>query len=301
MPSEPRPPDEPRTADAVDLLLVGGLTVDHFADGSKAPGGSVLHGSRAAGAAGFSLGILTRAGHEREARAGLRELRGLAETRVQPAPRSITFRHEERDGARTLTLLEPGTPLRSPARAFRALGILYAPVAAEVQPGLGLGLDDGAFAGATLQGWLRSLDPDRPVAPLALEGLEATLVERLGALDLLVASEEDLAAVASDALVQLAHLRAAVGPRPVLALTRGARGSLIDAPGRQRFEVVPDHVVFGTPMTGAGDAFAAVLTASLAAGTPLERAVEAATKAAVAYLDGRRRGSSSGGIASAEP
>jgi sugar/nucleoside kinase (ribokinase family) len=294
MRSPPRQPDQRHAARPVDLLLVGGLTVDRFADGSTAPGGSVLHGSRAARASAFSVGIVTCAGDEPEARAGLREMQGLAETRVQFAARSITFGHEEHDGARTLTLLARGVPLRPPAQTFRARGILFAPVAAELGAGMGDGLDDQALLAATLQGWLRSLEPQRPVAALGLDAIERELVERLGTLDLLVASEEDLAAVASDPLVQLGELRATFGPRPVLALTRGPRGALIDAAGLPRLEIVPDHVISGTPMTGAGDAFAAVLTASLAAGTPLRNAAEVATAAAVGYLDRRRRGSASG-------
>lgn len=295
MTSEPRLADQPRTADPVDLLLVGGLTVDHFADGSTAPGGAVLHGARAARAAGFSVGVLTRAGDEPEAQAGLRELREVAEVRTQRSMYSIVFDHEEHEGARTLTFLEGGEPLNWEPRPFPALGILFAPVAAELPADLIRLPDDGPFTAATLQGWLRRLEPSRPVTPLALDALEPELVERLAALDLLVASEEDLAAAASDAVAQLAELRATFGPHPALALTRGSRGVLIDVPGGLHLEVVPDRVARGSSTTGAGDAFAAILTASSAAGRPLDRAAQEASKAAVAYLDRDRRGSFSSG------
>ena len=46
------------------LLIVGGLTVDRFADGSRAPGGSVLHSGVAAIAERAELTILTVAGDE---------------------------------------------------------------------------------------------------------------------------------------------------------------------------------------------------------------------------------------------
>jgi len=294
MTSEPRPRGQPRTADPVDLLLIGGLTVDRFAHASTAPGGAVLHGATAARAAGFSVGVLTRAGEEPEAQAGLRELRELGELRSQQSRQSIWFGHEEREGTRTLTLLVGGEPLDSAAPPFPARGILYAPVAGEVPADLVRLPDDGPFTAATLQGWLRRLEPSRPVTHLALDALEPELVERLADLDLLVASEEDLAAVASDPLARLAALRATFGPHPALALTRGAHGVLIDVLGRPRLEIVPDRVAHGSSTTGAGDAFAAILTALSAAGRPLDRAAQEASNAAVAYLDrDRREGSSS--------
>ena len=56
------------------LLIVGGLTVDHFTDGTSAPGGSVLHAGRAAADEGAQLTFLTVAGDEPEARDGLARL-----------------------------------------------------------------------------------------------------------------------------------------------------------------------------------------------------------------------------------
>ena len=44
------------------LLIVGGLTIDRFADGSRAPGGSVLHAGLAAAAEGAQVTTLTVAG-----------------------------------------------------------------------------------------------------------------------------------------------------------------------------------------------------------------------------------------------
>ena len=63
---------------ALDLVVVGGLTVDRFSDGSAAPGGAVLHIARALAARGVRVGIVTTAGPEPEALAGLAELRDLA-------------------------------------------------------------------------------------------------------------------------------------------------------------------------------------------------------------------------------
>ena len=58
-------------------LIVGGLTVDCFTDGTVAPGGSVLHSGLAAVAQGASLTSLTVAGDEPAARLGLDRLRSL--------------------------------------------------------------------------------------------------------------------------------------------------------------------------------------------------------------------------------
>jgi len=57
-----------------ELLIVGGLTIDHFVDGTVAPGGSVLHSGLAAASDGGAITLLTVAGDEPAARSGLARL-----------------------------------------------------------------------------------------------------------------------------------------------------------------------------------------------------------------------------------
>ncbi len=273
------------SAQPVDLLLVGGLTVDHFADGSTAPGGTVLHGARAARAAGFSVGIATVAGDEPAAHTGLLELGELATLQAEQAAHSVPFRHDEEGAVRTLTLLDTGVALHGPIGGFRPRAVLHAPIAGEVGSDVAGQAFDGAFVAATLQGWLRTLEPHRPVSATALEAMEPGLVAQLASADLLVASEVDLSAVASEPIAQLAALRAWFGVRPILAVTLGARGALVEPPHGRRLIVLPARVIENASTTGAGDAFAAVLTASLGAGAGLSPSVNAATAAAVAYID----------------
>ena len=63
----------------IDLLVVGSLTLDRFADGRLAAGGSVLHAGRAAADAGYRVGIATVAGPEPEAVIGLDKLDRVAD------------------------------------------------------------------------------------------------------------------------------------------------------------------------------------------------------------------------------
>lgn len=277
--------DTPR--ELVDLLIVGGLTVDHLADGSTMAGGTVLHGARAARAAGLRVGIVTVAGDELEARAGLAELADLAgpaALSVQHSPRSITFRHDDVDGVRTLTLLDPGEPMTAAPRVFRPRAVLYGPVAAELGPDFGGQWYDEVVTAALLQGWLRSLEPGRPVRALGLDQVGPEVVARLASSDLLVASTEDLVAVARRPDQQLDQLRRHVGERPILALTLGAAGSIVDVPDGRRMAVAPSRRLAPGSTIGAGDAFASVLVAGLAAGVSIRAAVEAATAAAAGYL-----------------
>jgi sugar/nucleoside kinase (ribokinase family) len=268
----------------VDLLVVGGLTIDYFADGSSAAGGSVVHASRAARAAGLRVGVVTLAGNEPEARDGLRELGELATVQAVHVPASIGFRHHEQGGHRVLVLTRRGSPLTCPRQALQPRAVLYAPVAAEIGAGLADQVYPGAATAAILQGWLRTLEEGRPVRPTPLSGLGPALVEPLRTFDLLVASREDLAAVAAEPGDQLDQLRATFGPRPLLAVTGGPSGAWLDNGDRPRWHVAPERVITGTPTTGAGDVFAAILAAQLACGVDPGVAAEAGTAAAVAYL-----------------
>lgn len=247
----------------LDLLIIGGLTLDRFADGSAAPGGGVLHAARAALARGARVGAVLSAGPEPEVRDGLRELEALPYVRVEVVPRSIGFDHGEVDGLRRLRFRGSGGVPLSARAPVQPGAVLYAPVADELSAGLEAPPYPGACHAAILQGWLRRLEPGAEVEPLPLAALPARLLSALGALDLLIASREDLLAVADRPEPQLGALRAAVGQRPALVLTDGARGTWLDLAGSDRgaarWRLPVPRPVEGVPSVGAGDMLAALL------------------------------------------
>ncbi len=270
----------------LDLLLVGGLTVDRLADGSTAPGGSVLHAARAGARGDWRIGAVVLAGDEPEAREGLRELGRLTtEIHVErggPGSQSIGFEHVETPAGRRMTFLGSGGLLVCPPRAFRPAAVLYAPVADELGIGLGGQHYQGTRRGAILQGWLRRLEPGATVEPLPLSSLPRALVGSLRAFDLLVASSEDLLAEASEPAAQLAAVRALIGGGPFLMVTDGAEGAWIDDGSEVQHLPVPRRVE-GVSGVGAGDVFAAF--ALLALGLPAATARTAAVAGMAAVIE----------------
>jgi sugar/nucleoside kinase (ribokinase family) len=241
-----------------DLLVIGALTIDRFADGSSSPGGSVMHIARAAAARGLRVAVITVAGPEPEAQAGLDELRGLAaRVELTAADATATFIHRDSPGGRRLWLERGGGSIRLPALGRDApQAILLAPIADEVaHEDLGrLGPSPGRAA--ILQGYLRSVAPDGEVRPLPLSALDPRLVAALSQFDLLVASREDLLGEAMKPSDQLASLRRLVGPRPALVVTHGEHGVWTE-----REHLPAPRVVEGVASVGAGDIFAAFLLA----------------------------------------
>ena len=256
--------------DALDLLVVGGLTVDRFADGTSAPGGSVLHIARAAARRGLRVGVVTAAGPEPEAQAGMDELARLTVQReVAAGPASATFVHWEHEGGRSLELERDGGSVllsESDRERFHADAVLYAPVAGEIDADALRIWDEMVARGAILQGWLRRSEGDGAVTQLALASLDESLREGLGRLDLLVASSEDLRAEAATPYAQLTALRMAMGRTPILVVTDGTDGLWIDHPGARpnhdhswRAHLAAPVLVEGAPTVGAGDILAAFL------------------------------------------
>jgi hypothetical protein len=248
---------------ALDLLVVGGLTVDVFEDGSTAAGGAVLHAALSAHAAGLRVGVAATAGPEPEVRAAAGDLGALDRLELSPVARSIGFEHRNVAGGRRLRYLGGGGPVPLPRVGLRAGAVLFAPVAGEVGPEL-LDLDwPGARRGAVLQGWLRRLDSGATVLPIELARLPRPLVAALRGLDLLVASREDLVAEADAPPEQLDALRDAFGPTPVLVVTDAESGLWVDVGARGagplRWREPVSRLVHGVSSVGAGDMLAALL------------------------------------------
>jgi sugar/nucleoside kinase (ribokinase family) len=248
----------------LDLLVVGGLTVDRFPDGSAAAGGSALHAALAAAEAGARVGVVTTAGPEPEAEAGLSRLARRAWVVATPARSSIVYEHEEASGVRRLVLVAAGQPIAALPRAATA-AVLFAPVAGEVGAALLRRRPAGATAAAILQGWLRSLEPGRAVEPLGPAAIRSEVLDAFHGFDLLVASREDLVAVGTDPARQLDAVRSAVGAAATVVLTDASRGAWVELgggsrPARRWHEPVP-RVVDTARSVGAGDMLAALLLA----------------------------------------
>jgi sugar/nucleoside kinase (ribokinase family) len=280
-----------------DLLIVGGLTIDRFADDRLAPGGSVLHASRAAARAGLVTSVVTVSGPEPIAHEGLTEMRAITRLlEVVGADETIRFRHRESPQGRRLWLECPGGSIVLSAEVERRLGmaaILFAPVAAEIDARILLTWDGSWRRGAILQGWLRRADEGAEVEPIRPDDLADELVAALASLDVLVASREDLLAAADAPFDQLHALRRRVGGSPMLIVTDGPDGVWIDdGHGEARHLSAPWRVE-GVPMVGAGDAFAALFVAKLGASRSVRSEVDAAAHEAmrgVAEILDERRG-----------
>jgi sugar/nucleoside kinase (ribokinase family) len=93
---------------APDLLVVGGLSIDRFPDGSTAPGGSVLHAARAVAATGGRVATIALAGPEPEAQEALAELADLGPCLVRRTSATIRFAIGERASSRCLVLEAAG-------------------------------------------------------------------------------------------------------------------------------------------------------------------------------------------------
>ncbi len=262
----------------LDLLVVGSLTIDRFADGSLAAGGSVLHATQAAVDAGYRIGVVANAGPEPTAAAGVRRLSEIAAVHVDRAAATLTFRHEETPAGRRLWLEVPATPLVAPSRGLAPRAVLYAPVADELGPELGHQVYEGAVRGAILQGWLRDLAPDDLVRSRPVSSIPPPLAARLAECDVLIASREDLLADGDEPKAQLDALRAAIGPDPTLIVTDADHGAWLDGAGTgTRTRLGVPRVVRDVPMVGAGDAYAALLLGAMGRGRdPLGAARDAA-------------------------
>lgn len=275
------------------LLIVGGLTVDHFPEGTRAPGGSVLHAGLAAAAEGADVTVLTVAGEEPEARDGLDRLAQLGRVLRRPAGATTTYAHRQVDGVRVLTLESASDPI-DPA-LLDGHGpfdvALLAPIADELPSAAVAALRDTARPRRTvflIQGWLRRLAAGEPVSPLAIQDVSSALWGAFATADAVVVSTEDLGADAGDPFAQAAAVRARLGPGPVLVLTLGPEGYLLDDPAADRVVAsVPRHVVVGVSAVGAGDTFGAALAVHLARGDVPAVAASAATDRVILMLESR--------------
>ena len=278
-----------------DLLIVGGLTIDRFTDGTSAPGGTVIHAGLAVAPDGIRQATLTAAGDEPEVAVGLARLESFGPVVRQQATTTTTFRHGERDGRRVL-VFECGTAPIGPdslARAPQPRVALLAPIGDELPAATVDRLRVELAPELTvmlIQGWLRRLVPGREVEALPLAEVSADLWRVFSEADAVVLSTEDLAGTPTDPFIQAGDLRRRLGPRPILVLTLGTEGYVLDDPALDRvIASVPRTVVTGVPTVGAGDTFGAALAVHLGRGEDASTAARAATERVISVFESRRR------------
>jgi sugar/nucleoside kinase (ribokinase family) len=275
-----------------ELLIVGGLTIDRFADGRTAPGGSVIHSGAAAVAEGGRPTFLTVAGDEPEAREGLARLASMGELLHQSAPQTATYRHEEHGGRRVLVYEVTTDPIDVASNLAAPEVVLMAPIADELPARAASSLHASLRPRCTvmlIQGWLRRLELGAPVRPLPFADVPHELWSVFGRAEAVVVSTEDLADAPEDPFAQAHALRARLGDAPLLVLTLGQEGYLLDDPAADRVVAsMPRRVVEGVAMVGAGDVFGAALAVHLAHGADAATAAAAAAERVVRVLEGRQ-------------
>ena len=272
-----------------ELLIVGALTIDRFADGRPAPGGSVLHAGLAAVAEGVRPTFLTVGGDEPEALDGLARLAAMGDLIHQPASRTASFGHDERAGRRVLVYEAAPGVIRAPAGLDAPDVLLLAPIADELPAPMVLALRP-RYNVMLIQGWLRRLVVGVPVRTLPLDEVSAEVWDAFRAADAIVVSTEDLAETPEDPFSQAAALRARIGARPLLFVTMGTDGYLLDDPAVDRAVAsVPRRVVENVPMVGAGDTFGAALAIHLGRGAAPAAAVIAAADRVLRMLESRAK------------
>lgn len=274
----------PAAESPVDLLVIGGLTVD-LLDGREVAGGAARYAVEGALAAGLRVALRTVSGDEGPVRALLGGFPAAAQRTRQVAAQSIRFEHHGAHDRRRLRLAAQTDPidLGEATSVPAAAAVLFAPVAGEVGPSTLAGVTAPVRA-AGLQGWLRAPDAEGWVLARPLADIDSNTAGALRSLDLLVASEHDIGE--ADGPPALAALRAWAGPGPELVVTAGADGAWLDGGDGDPVHV-PAQVVEGRHTIGAGDAFSAVLTARRGAGDGLVEAASTAAAATAAYLRSR--------------
>ena len=124
---------------------------------------------------------------------------------------------------------------------------------------------------------------------VALDEVPAATWEAFSVADAVVVSTEDLAESPEDPFVEAAALRRRLGPRPVLVLTLGAHGYLLDDPEADDVVAsIPRRVVDGVSTVGAGDTFGAAFAVELGRGAGAATAAAAATDRVIRLLESRR-------------
>lgn len=243
-------------ARAPSYVIVGHVTLD-IVSGGRVPGGTATYAGKMAHNLGEDVGVVTSAAPDFDFEAALPGI----QVRVAPARQTSTFENIYTAGERKQYIRAVAAPLDAAAipQDWRGAGIVHlAPLTNEVRAGVEQAFAD-ALRAATPQGWLRRWGADGLVRT---EGWKP-LLPRLGALDAVILSEEDVHR--DEATIDL--LRRSV---PLLVVTRSSRGGTLFRQGQPwSYPAFPAREV---DPTGAGDAFAPAFLIELRRTGDAERA-----------------------------
>src|SRR5438046_2407393 len=151
---------------APDFLAIGHVTLDRFGDEVRL-GGGALYSALTAHRLGRTVAILTSHGPDFP----LDAVPPSIEVVTLEAPATTVFEYPETEGPRVMRVTATASPLAAadlPEDWRDAPLVLLAPVIQEVDPGLAAAFGDGTVA-AAVQGWLRTLDGEGAVEPVAWE------------------------------------------------------------------------------------------------------------------------------------
>jgi 1D-myo-inositol 3-kinase len=255
---------------APEFLAIGHVTLDRFGDQVRT-GGAALYATVTAHRLGRSAAMLTSHGAEFP----LDDLPPAIEVVTLEAPATTWFEHSATAGRRAMRVTATASALGEadlPEDWRDAPLVLLAPVIQEVRPELAASFGDGTVALAA-QGWLRALNPEGGVEPVAWASPDAVL-DRIQALFL---SAEDVRG-------QEEQVTEWVQRVPLAVVTAGAAGALLYVNG-DRYEVKPRAARQVDP-TGAGDVFAAAFLVQYQRDGDPWAAAEAATCAASLSIEG---------------
>jgi sugar/nucleoside kinase (ribokinase family) len=243
------------------------VTIDVGADGSRRPGGGAFYSGLQAARLGQRTLILTR-GVPEEIEAMLAPYAHELTLRVIPAQRTTTLQTVADGPTRAQRLLAWAGPVAAPHDLDTAI-LHLAPVARETSPRW---LGYAGFVALTAQGLVRSWEHEGDLfGERALEQREVP-----ARCDAVVISQHERASAA--ALER--------GGTAVVAITRAAGATLVQAPGGEPFEVDVAPIDVVRDDVGAGDVFAAAFFTELAHGEQPQRAVAFAHAAAAVRIGG---------------
>jgi sugar/nucleoside kinase (ribokinase family) len=252
-----------------DYVTVGHVTVDVLsADGSRRPGGGAFYSALQASRLGLRTLIVTK-GRPRELEELLAPYREELELRVLPAEHTTTLATRWEDGTRKQRLLAWAGAIDETIEVDTA--ILHLAAVARETPSHWQG--NAEFVGITPQGLLREWDEDGLISltPLDPQAIPARF-------DALVLSEAELA--------HSQWLVASAGSQTPVAVTAGARPTLVYLPDRTAIETSVPAVAEPRDDLGAGDVFAAAFFIALNEGRSPADAAAYGNAAAVVRVAG---------------
>lgn len=255
----------------IDYVVIGHICADLQPDGSTRLGGTALFAALTAHRLGLRTAILTACAPDFDLSAIPESVQVLR----QPSPATTIFENRYHAGGRTQLVHARAATIDLryvPLEWLNAPIVHIAPIIQEV-PDTVAAIFPRALIGATPQGWIRSVQPDKIVTTAPNDLLELPLTD----VRIVILSEEDVQY--DEPLVQRLARRI-----PIVVLTRAERGATVFVSGAPTdVAAFPAEAV---DPTGAGDVFAAAFFMALQQGQLPGAAARWACAAAAYAIEG---------------